>query len=447
MAGLLDIFGTGGTNTLGLLGMSQADIQSARDDAQAQALYGLAGRLFQGGNTGASIAQGLQQGQQLYKQAMQGQLQEQMTMAQLQELQRKKKEEALAKALFMQGYKPAQAAVPGQEVYGEDIMGQQVGEGVVGAKPAQAARFDLAGVAPQLMALGGTGQAYLKNALDLQKAMGGETSTLAEGAKLIRINPFTNQQEVVAEGAPKREPVPSDIQGYNLAKSQGFNGSFVDYQTALKKAGAGSTVVYPPGALVPDKGTAKDVQQALLQTSARLSLYNQIDSQFKPEYLQPTFRAGQSWSAVKEKAGSNLSPQDKQVLADFSQFKQNSVNNLSQTIKDLTGASMGVEEAKRIEAGMPSVGSGLFDGDSPTEFKSKLDNVTKQLRNVEARNAYVLRNGLSFKDVSLDSVPSLINKRASELAKEYKVDLKKASPTQLSAIKRQLSVEFGITAD
>lgn len=203
MAGLLDIFGTGGADTLGLLGMSQADIQSARDDAQAQALYGLAGRLFQGGNTGASIAQGLQQGQQLYKQAMQGQLQEQMTMAQLQELQRKKKEEALAKALFMQGYKPAQAAVLGQEVYGEDIMGQQVGEGVVGAKPAQAARFDLAGVAPQLMALGSTGQAYLKNALDMQKAMGGDLTKVGPEEQLIRFNPLTQQTEVVASGAPK----------------------------------------------------------------------------------------------------------------------------------------------------------------------------------------------------------------------------------------------------
>ncbi len=36
MAGLLDIFGTGGADTMGLLGMSQADIARNRDDAQAQ---------------------------------------------------------------------------------------------------------------------------------------------------------------------------------------------------------------------------------------------------------------------------------------------------------------------------------------------------------------------------------------------------------------------------
>jgi len=35
MAGLLDIFGTSGADTMGLLGMSQGDISRNRDDAQA----------------------------------------------------------------------------------------------------------------------------------------------------------------------------------------------------------------------------------------------------------------------------------------------------------------------------------------------------------------------------------------------------------------------------
>ena len=93
MAGLLDIFGTSGADTLGLLGMSPADIQKNRDDAQAQALYALAGRLFQGGNTGASIAQGLQQGQQAYKGAMQNNLQDLLQNTQLQEVLKKRKED------------------------------------------------------------------------------------------------------------------------------------------------------------------------------------------------------------------------------------------------------------------------------------------------------------------------------------------------------------------
>ena len=93
MAGLLDIFGTGGSDTMGLLGMSAADIQRNRDDAQAQALYALAGRLFQGGNTGQSIAEGLQLGQKAYKGGMSEAMQSQLQNFQLQEMLRKRKED------------------------------------------------------------------------------------------------------------------------------------------------------------------------------------------------------------------------------------------------------------------------------------------------------------------------------------------------------------------
>jgi len=118
MAGLLDIFGTGGSSTMGLLGMSPEDIARNRDDAQAQALYALAGRLFQGGNTGASIAQGLQQGQQAYKGTMQAGLQEQLQNFQLQDMLKKRKQEEqmrqLAPQIFTTTTTPEQVTFQGQ---------------------------------------------------------------------------------------------------------------------------------------------------------------------------------------------------------------------------------------------------------------------------------------------------------------------------------------------
>jgi len=142
MAGLLDIFGTGGADTMGLLGMSQADIARNRDDAQAQALYALAGRLFQGGNTGQSIVEGLQQGQKAYKGGMTDAMQTQLQNFQLQEMLRKRKEDEarreqekqvrlLAPQIF------TTTTTPERAMYGEDMMGQQVGEGVI---PAQTTR-------------------------------------------------------------------------------------------------------------------------------------------------------------------------------------------------------------------------------------------------------------------------------------------------------------------
>ena len=238
MAGLLDIFGTSGADTMGLLGMSPADIQRNREDAQAQALYALAGRLFQGGNTGQSIAEGLQAGQRAYKGGMTEALQTQLQNTQLQELLKKKQDEQLAKQLFMRGYKPAIAGVEAQPV---EEGGRYLGE--TPAVAAQPSRFDISSVAPELIALGGTGQAYLKNALDLQQAMAGKTQALAEGATLIRENPLTGKVETVATGAPKREPVPSAIAEYKFAQDQGYKGTFQEFELAKRAAGAPKVAV------------------------------------------------------------------------------------------------------------------------------------------------------------------------------------------------------------
>jgi uncharacterized protein (UPF0147 family) len=174
MAGLLDIFGTSGADTMGLLGMSPADIQRNRDDAQAQALYALAGRLFQGGNTGASIAQGLQQGQQAYKGAMQGSLQEQLQNAQLQEMLRKRQLEqaALAEQQRVQGViKKAVspeifAETPLTNMFGQEVAGpnqpqpkgmgltQDVVNQLIGSTQGQAALGQMADLMPKLRKAG-----------------------------------------------------------------------------------------------------------------------------------------------------------------------------------------------------------------------------------------------------------------------------------------------------
>lgn len=205
MAGLLDIFGTGGADTMGLLGMSPADIQRNRDDAQAQALYALAGRLFQGGNTGQSIVEGLQSGQRAYKGAMQGTLQEQLQNVQLQDMIRKRQleQQALAEQKRIQGVIQG-AVIQPKEIYGEDMMGQQVGEGMT------APRFDLQRAMPQLMS-SPEGRKALSELIASQKAMAGETTTLAEGASLVRVNPFTNKVETVATGAPKKEDIAGEV--------------------------------------------------------------------------------------------------------------------------------------------------------------------------------------------------------------------------------------------
>lgn len=183
MAGLLDIFGTSGTDTMGLLGMNPEDIQRTRDDAQAQALYALAGRLFQGGNTGASIAQGLQQGQQAYRGALQTNLQEQLQNVQLQDMIRKRQQEqqALAEQQRIQGivqkaYRPETfAETPLTNIFGQEIAGpnqpqskgtgltQDVVNSLMATEQGQAKLAQLSKLVPEMRKANLTGQQQQEN--------------------------------------------------------------------------------------------------------------------------------------------------------------------------------------------------------------------------------------------------------------------------------------------
>jgi hypothetical protein len=239
MNGLLDIFGTGGTDTLSLLGMSPEAIQRSRDDAQAQALYGLAGSLLSGGPTGLSIVRGLQQGSQAYKNAMQGQVQEQFQGFQLQDALRKRKmeEDALKRQQMIDravagSFQPAVAAQPAQEIYGEDMMGQQVGEGMTPAVAGRAAGLDLQSLAPLLMA-SPQGRKTLGDLVASQKALRPETFSLAEGAQQFERDPFTGQVRQVASGAPKPEAMPTSLREFMAAQQ---NPAFAQFLTKQKEA-------------------------------------------------------------------------------------------------------------------------------------------------------------------------------------------------------------------
>lgn len=209
MAGLLDIFGTSGADTMGLLGMSPADIQRNREDAQAQALYALAGRLFQGGNTGQSIAQGLQAGQQAYKGGMQETLQSQLQNVQLADMIRKRKEEELAKQQQLQAQQVlAKAYRP--ETFAETPLTNIMGQEIAGPNQPQAAGGGLRSVTRELMGLGPAGMTALQTASAVEKAMRPEGYTLGEGQIRYEIG-SDGKPMAVATGAPKKEDIAGEI--------------------------------------------------------------------------------------------------------------------------------------------------------------------------------------------------------------------------------------------
>lgn len=245
MAGLLDIFGTGGTQTLGLLGMSPQDVQTARDDAQAQALYGLAARLFQGGNTGQSIAEGLQQGQKLYKSALQNQTQEQLQGVQVQDLLRKRQleQQALARQAMIDravagAYQPAVQAAPatyyGQETQlpTRDDMGNLM-PGAAEPVAGRAAGLDYQSLVPALRT-SREGRATLAELMASEKLMRPETFTLSENAQQFERDPFTGQTRLVATGLPKPEAMPTSLREFMAAQQNPAFAKFLTEQSAAK---------------------------------------------------------------------------------------------------------------------------------------------------------------------------------------------------------------------
>lgn len=123
MAGLLDIFGRGDGN-LGLLGTSPEDIQKAQQQARAQSLFALADRLYQGGSTGQSIAQGLQQGQQAYNTAMQDKLKQRLQSDEMKQKLAERQRMLQAQQLMGQIQTPAVMPTdPLKDIYGQEQAG------------------------------------------------------------------------------------------------------------------------------------------------------------------------------------------------------------------------------------------------------------------------------------------------------------------------------------
>jgi len=235
-----------------------------------------------------------------------------------------------------------------------------------------------------------------------------------------------------------RNEQPSDVQSFLYAQSQGYKGGFEDWKKGPGKVG--SDVKVYTGDL--SKGTAGKVEESALNTGDAINRLNSIQYSYRPEYQNIKFKAAQEWAGLKDKFGA-LPENEKAVLGTYSKYKQNAVQNLNLTIKDLTGAAMGEAEAKRIISTLPNAGSGVFDGDSPTEFQSKLNNALTQTKYSLARKNYALKNGFKWENIQLDKMPEIIQSRGKQIEQQYK--LNPSDPATKQIVLRQLAAEFGIS--
>lgn len=89
--------------------------------------------------------------------------------------------------------------------------------------------------------------------------------------------------QVIAQGPEKKEATPAEIRGYELAQSQGFKGSFFDYQSALKRAGANQTSIINTQERAESKavgeyygGSYADIQKAGMNATSKINRYDRL---------------------------------------------------------------------------------------------------------------------------------------------------------------------------
>lgn len=102
----------------------------------------------------------------------------------------------------------------------------------------------------------------------------------------------------------------------------------------------------------------------LSEVAGRLDLMAET---YNPEYQRLEGKMKGNWLKVKDFLHKDLlSPEEKQYLADYTQHKQNTINNLNEYIKMMTGAQMSEKEAQRLTKVVPNA------DDSPAEYEAKL---------------------------------------------------------------------------
>lgn len=199
MAGLLDILGANSSGAYGGL-LGEEDLTQAKRKAQADALLNLSASLFKAGapsrtpqGLGLGLVEGLRGAQSAYSDSIKSAAQEKLLQQKIAQEQQSRKNTQTAGTLLpqlqRQGVSPSD---PLMDIYGKEQAGPSV---------PQAGGINR-NVLNQLMATP-EGQGALKQFMDAQKMMRGESFDLAEGAQRFTTDPFTGKTTLVAQGAPK----------------------------------------------------------------------------------------------------------------------------------------------------------------------------------------------------------------------------------------------------
>lgn len=249
-----------------------------------------------------------------------------------------------------------------------------------------------------------------------------------------------------ADGVPQSAPQPSAepsaadvIKGMNPAQRAQFGLSFIG------KGDAGKVLGEAAEKDRLDKTARGEVEKDLIGLTGTIGRLEAIKKQFDPKFLEIPNRAGLAWSAIADKFGA-LPDDQKADLTRYTKFRQNAVQNAALYVKYLSGVAVSEQEFARISKTLPNAGTGIADGDSPTEFMSKMDEGIGQAKMAYARANYLRTQGFKGKPweagIAIDDMRGIIDQRGGQLEQQLQGRM---PPDRIQgAVRQKLKQEFGI---
>lgn len=198
-----------------------------------------------------------------------------------------------------------------------------------------------------------------------------------------------------------------------------------EQQLGLRTAGKPSTNVTVGSPNVNlTTGARTEAQRKELNAQGALTRLDDIVGSFDPKFLTFPAKVTAQWQSFKDRLGSvgeifgiaELTPAEKQNLADYTTFTTRTLNNMNITLNELSGAAVNEQEFERISGALPNA------KDSPTEFQAKMNNAIRDMRRSVARFHNAQVRGLDPLDsgVSLDSIDALIDQTGTQLTEQLR---------------------------
>lgn len=231
---------------------------------------------------------------------------------------------------------------------------------------------------------------------------------------------YENAPHIPGVGRPSQWEQPQEQFDPNLMEGIGVDprGMFGQEDARFDDANA-YQVADAGNAIIPRPATQNSLESAALGSRRGIARLTQVDAMLRenPNLLSDSQSFGGDAKRTRLEwqdylAPGTMSEENKEYLANVSKFRMNVVNHVNLGIKEMTGAQMSNEEAKRLMKGMPNL------EDSPTVFKAKLDEATYQMRLANARETYWSQKGLpgsAWEQMPLTDVEGILKQRGAEI--------------------------------